>query len=216
LQSIDAFFTVALHDHDFFKQKYPQAHHVYMPSFQPYDTVKTMEGSGTYCLYHGNLSVEENEEAAFFLMEKIIASTTVPFIIAGKNPSAALVNRAKLYKHCRVVANPDAAQMETLIAAAHIHVLPTFQNTGLKLKLLHALFNGRHVLTNAEMLTGTGLESICTLAQSNNEFIEKINMLMQVPFSADAINERKKLLSQHYDNSKNAEQLIAYLQQKSL
>ena len=55
LHPIDAFFTVALHDHDFFKEKYPNALHEYLPSFQPYDAVNAQEGSGNYCLYHGNL-----------------------------------------------------------------------------------------------------------------------------------------------------------------
>lgn len=216
LQDVDAFFTVAKHDRDFFKGKYPQAVHEYIPSFQPYDDVVSMEGSGDYCLYHGNLSVEENEEAAFFLMDQVISNTSVPFIIAGKNPSSLLLEKARQLMHCTVIANPDALQMETLIAQAHVHVLPTFQDTGLKLKLLHALFKGRHVLVNDMMLTGTGLESVCHQAKTANDFMQKIKGLMQTPFGENEILKRRVVLSQHYNNRNNAGRIITFLQQKSL
>lgn len=216
LQHIDAFFTVALHDHDFFKEKYPNVTHEYLPSFQPYNTVNAKEGSGTYCLYHGNLSVEENEEAVLFLLRQVIPYISVPFIIAGKNPSEKLFEEAKKYAHCTLIANPDAEKMDELIADAHIHVLPTFQNTGLKLKLLHALFHGRYVLVNEEMVYGTGLQSVCTLANDAMQFTQKIKELMQAPFNRMEKMKRQNLLMQHYDNHKNAARIITYLQRKSL
>lgn len=216
LQNIDTFFTVALHDHDFFEEKYPNATHEYLPSFQPYNTVNAKDGSGTYCLYHGNLSVEENEEAALFLLQQVIPYVSVPFIIAGKNPSEKLFEEAKKYAHCTIMANPNADKMDELIADAHIHVLPTFQNTGLKLKLLHALFHGRHVLVNEEMVHGTGLQSACILAKDAAQFTKKIKELMQAPFNSMEKTKRQNLLMQHYDNRKNAERIITCLQRKFL
>ena len=216
LHAIDAFFTVAQHDHQFFKEKYPNATHEYIPSFQPYNEVISKEGMGEYCLYHGNLSVEENKEAALFLLDKVFADIDTPLIIAGKNPSEKLIVLVRRHKHCKLIANPDAATMEKLIVDAHIHVLPTFQNTGLKLKLLHALFHGRHVLVNPEMLEGTGLESVCTIAYTPHDFIEKTKELMKVPFDNNEINKRANLLKQHYDNRMNAQRIATYLQQISL
>lgn len=212
LTNVHAFFTVALHDHDFFKTKYPHAVHEYLPSFQPYNTVSAKEGSGNFCLYHGNLSVEENEEAALFLLQEIIPNLSIPFIIAGKNPSKKLYEEAKKYPHCTVIANPDAEKMDELISDAQIHVLPTFQNTGLKLKLLHALFHGRHVLVNEDMVHGTGLQSICHRAEDAAQFIQKIKELLQAPFDTIEKTKRSSLLMQHYDNRTNAQQIITYLQ----
>ena len=42
----------------------------------------------------------------------------------------------------------DENTLQQLIQDAHIHVLPSFQQTGLKLKLLNALFKGRHCIVN--------------------------------------------------------------------
>jgi hypothetical protein len=216
LDHVTAFFTVAQHDHEFFRKKYPAASHHYLPSFQPYTEITSQEGSGDFTLYHGNLSVEENEEAALFLLEQVYSQTDTPLCIAGKNPTTKLLRMAKKIPHCTVIANPDKLRMEELIAQAHIHVLPTFQNTGLKLKLLHGLFNGRHVLVNDEMLTGTGLQHICHIASDGNAFAQKIKELMQVPFTKDEILKRKAVLMDHYDNRKNAAAIVTYLQQRSL
>ena len=215
LGSADAFFTVAQHDHDFFRRKYPNAVHEYIPSFQPYNDVSGLEGNGSYCLYHGNLAVEENEEAVLFLLEKVIPYTDLSFVIAGKQPSENVIQAAKKLVHCKIVADPDAGTMGDLIANAHIHVLPTFQNTGLKLKLLHALFHGRHVLVNDAMLEGTGLDSVCHVAATTEDLVQKIKELVKVPFTKEIISKRKELLLQHYDNHKNVQRIITYLQRRS-
>ena len=60
-----------------------------------------------------------------------------------------------------LVANPDEAQMADIISKAHIHVLPSFNNTGIKIKLLNALFNGRHCVVNDQMVAGTPLGILC-------------------------------------------------------
>ncbi|HTN47649.1 MAG TPA: glycosyltransferase [Flavipsychrobacter sp.] len=216
LNNVDVFFTVAQHDHEFFRKKYPVASHHYLPSFQPYTEITSQEGSGDFTLYHGNLSVEENEEAALFLLEQVCSQTDTPLYIAGKNPTVRLLRTAKKFPHCAVIANPDKLQMEELIAQAHIHVLPTFQSTGLKLKLLHGLFNGRHVLVNEEMLTGTGLQHVCHIASDATGFAQKIKELMKVPFTKAEILRRKAILMNHYDNRKNAAAIVTYLQQRSL
>jgi len=213
LQNVDAFFTVAEHDYLFFQKKYPEASHEYIPSFQPYNEVKSKAGYGNYCLYQGNLSVEENEEAALFLVEKVFSQLQIPFIIAGKNPSLKLQAAADSLKNCTLIANPDKAKMDVLIEDAHIHVLPTFQNTGLKLKLLHALFQGRFVLVNNEMLTGTGLESLCETADDAAAFMKTIQHLMSQPFDAANIAKRKEILLNAYNNRTNAECIVTYLQQ---
>lgn len=213
LSMMHAFFTVAQHDYNFFLEKYPQAHHQYLPSFQPYNEVTSSLGNGNYCLYHGNLSVAENEEAALYLIQEVFPKVAFPLIIAGKNPSKKLQEATQALSNCSIIASPDKATMEQLIANAHIHVLPTFQDTGLKLKLLHALFHGRHLVVNSSMLTGTGLASLCHIADTALAFQNMIQALIEKPFDATSRAKRKEVLSQHYDNRSNAIQLIGYLQQ---
>lgn len=214
LHSADAFFTVAQHDHQFFKEKYPEAIHEYIPSFQPYNEVVSEPGNGAFCLYHGNLGLAENKEAAEYLLNTVVPQVQMPFIIAGRNPPAELLTTAARHQHCKIIANPSMQEMEQLIKQAHIHVLPTFQNTGLKLKLLHALFNGRHVLVNQDMVHGTGLSEACIVAEDSKDFVQKIISLAEQPFSQQEIQRRKSILGEHYNNQKNALRIIKYLQQR--
>ena len=80
------------------------------------------------------------------------------------NPSKKLLRVAAPYPNIRVEANPDKHRMEELIREAQINTLITFQDTGLKLKLLNSLFAGRHILVNPLMLAGSGLEPYCAQA----------------------------------------------------
>ncbi len=47
--------------------------------------------------------------------------------------------------------------MTELIREAQINILPSFNTTGIKIKLLNAIFNGRHCLVNPAAIAGTGL-----------------------------------------------------------
>lgn len=42
-----------------------------LPAFHPFNTVEAQIGKGKYILFHGNLSISDNEQAAVFLIEKI-------------------------------------------------------------------------------------------------------------------------------------------------
>ncbi|MEO7835865.1 MAG: glycosyltransferase, partial [Ginsengibacter sp.] len=120
----------------------------FLPVFLPFNQVKSETGKGNYCLYHGNLSVAENEKAALWLLENVFNQLiNSQFIIAGKNPSEALNKECEKHKNVLLIKNPSENQMSELIKNAHIHLLPSFNTTGIKIKLLNALFNGRFVIT---------------------------------------------------------------------
>jgi hypothetical protein len=101
--------------------------------------------------------------------------------------------------------------MHELIKNAHIHLLPSLNVTGIKIKLLNALFNGRFILTNKASVNGTGLESLCHIAETGKEYVEKINRIFELSFSQNEISSRKNILGKIYDNEKNARQLIKWL-----
>ncbi len=211
LQAADVFMTVAEHDHEFFKALYPGKQHEYIPSFQPYNDIAVLPGQGTYCLYHGNLGHPENEEAALFLLEKVCPFTKAPFVFAGKDPSETLRQACARLDNCRLVANPAPEEMAALVGNAQVHLLPTFQPTGLKLKLLHALFHGRHVVVNSDMVRGTGLAALCHVAADAADFCKKTEALMAQPFDEKAVSARRTLLLERYDNRKNAQRIITCL-----
>jgi len=185
----------------------------FLPAYPAWQQVTGEEGIGNLCLYHGNLSVPENEEAAIWLLRKVFNNVRKPFVIAGKKPSKRLEKLAHLYQHTCLVADPTESELNDLIRKAHINVLPCFNKniTGLRLKLLHALFEGRHCVVNEPMVKGTGLEGACHTGTTANAFASIIAQLYHQPFTNEEITLRKKLLGDTYDNEKNTRQLIQYL-----
>jgi glycosyltransferase involved in cell wall biosynthesis len=194
-----------------FKEVYRLDHVEKMPSFLAWQRVKSLEGKGNFCLYHGNLSICENEKAAIWLLDKVFKKIKLPFIIAGKNPSKSLDKIAHLCKHTCLVANPSEEEINDLIQKAHINILPSFNNTGLKLKLLHALFQGRHCVVNKAAVEGTGLEQACHIGNDSNELAGIINELYQQPFTAEEIDSRKKMFCNNYNNARSVQQLSQWL-----
>lgn len=185
----------------------------HLAAFPAWQTVTGEEGIGNLCLYHGNLSVPENEEAAIWLLKNVFNRIRSPFVIAGKNPSKRLQKMAHLYNHTCLVANPTESELNDLISKAHINLLPCFNKhtTGIKLKLLHVLFEGRHCIVSEPMVKGTGLEAACHTGKTANAFASLITQLYHQPFTNEEIVLRKKLLGDTYDNEKNTRNLIQYL-----
>jgi len=194
-----------------FKEKYQLTHVKKMPSFLAWQRVKSLEGKGNFCLYHGNLSICENEKAAIWLLDKVFRKIKLPFIIAGKNPSRSLDKIAHLCKHTCLVANPSEEEINDLIQKAHINILPSFNTTGLKLKLLHALFQGRHCVVNKAAVDGTGLENACHIGNDSTELAAIVNELYHLPFTSEEIDRRKKMFCTSYNNTRSAELLNQWL-----
>ncbi len=183
----------------------------FLPVFLPFNQVKSQQGKGTFCLYHGNLSVVENEKVVFWLLENIFNDLEINFIIAGKNPSAFLKKQLTKNKRAHLIENPSEEKMSELIKNAHINILPSFNSTGIKIKLLNALFNGRFVITNAASLEGTGLETLCKIAEKPSDYKQAIQQMLQLPFTQTEINKRNEILKFKYNNEKNAIQLMNWL-----
>lgn len=185
----------------------------YLPVFLPWNEVVSKQGKGNFCLYHGNLGVAENEKAAVWLVNAVFPDLPeVQFIVAGKAPSDRLMKAIAACKNVRLIPNPSGSDMNQLIAEAHIHLLPSFTNSGIKLKLLNALFCGRFCITNTDMIMGTGLDNVCIKADSAQDFKKEILKYLVEDFSASHINERQLLLLKHFDNRKHAIRLTEHLQ----
>ena len=180
----------------------------YLPVFTPYTLASGKEGKGNYCLYHGNLSVIENEQAATWLLDCVFNDLEIPFVIAGKNPSGRLQKMAHRYRHTCLVANPTASEMQDLVARAQLHIIPSFNSTGIKLKLLNAFFNGRHCLVNRAAVEGSGLEQYCYSSEGATAFKKKTTELFQLYFTQQAVEERQGLLLSEFNNERNAKKLV--------
>jgi hypothetical protein len=204
---------ISAEDRQVLQDEYHLTHTKFLPAFPAWQEVIGEEGMGNLCLFHGNLSVPENEEAATWLLRHVFTIIRKPFVIAGKKPSKRLEKLAHLYQHTCLVADPSESELNDLVRKAHINVLPCFNknSTGIKLKLLHALFEGRHCVVNEAMVKGTGLEGACHSGTTANAFASIITQLYHQPFTGEEIKLRQRLLGDRYDNEKNTRQLIQYL-----
>jgi hypothetical protein len=165
----------------------------YLPLFLPDWKIDCKTGMGAFCLYHGKLSVDENEHAAKWLLTKVFNKMETPLVIAGKNPSSSLQKLANSRRNTCVVANPSETQMQDLIAKAQVHVLPSFNSTGIKIKLLNALYNGRHCLVNSAMADGTGLSKLCNVSDDKAAFREKVEQLYHQSFTDADVEVRRTI-----------------------
>ncbi|MGN6803541.1 MAG: glycosyltransferase [Ginsengibacter sp.] len=181
-----------------------------LPAFLPNDKVTSKTGKGDFCLYHGNLSVAENEKAVLWFLN-VFSGMDFQLIIAGKNPSKFLKGQIEKNKNTELIQNPSKEKMDELVCNAHIHLIPSFNSTGIKIKLLNALFNGRFVIVNTATVAGTGLESLCIISNNEEEFKRKIEELITVSFTQNEIEKRKEILESIFNKEKNAHKLIRLL-----
>lgn len=205
LSAADAIISISKDDQKFFSAKFKNVH--YIPAFHPFNEIVTKEGKGDYFLYHGNLSVEENSTAVNFLLENVFNKTTAQFIIAGKNPDKKLISKAESFSNVQLVVNPDNRQMNELLENAHGCILPTFQPTGFKLKLIVSLFSSRFVIVNSTMVQNTALENLCIVANSANDFISAINKTTKTEFNEEMLEERIEGLREFLNDS-NCDKLV--------
>jgi len=183
----------------------------YLPAFHPNNKCMSKTGRGNFILYHGNLSINENIQSAVWLAQKVFSKLDYMCVIAGANPSATLKKAIKPFSNIELVESPSEQRMNELLAEAHVNLLPTFQQTGVKLKLLNALFKGRFVVVNPKMAESSGLIELCVVNEKADEMINSVNELMQQDFSNDELERRKIILEENYSNKNNALKLIQLL-----
>lgn len=208
VENADLTICVSTADADYFRSRYPGIHVEFVPCFHANTEVTSLPGHSDFILYHGNLSVKENEKAALYLINYVFRKLPYPCVIAGMNPSDKLIKTVEMYPNITLEANPDEERMEFLIREAHIHLLITFQATGLKLKLLNSLFAGRYTVVNHVMLSGSGLDEICCITDSPDDMMRTVERMMQRPFTEEDIEARKTLLFPIYSNAYQAQRLI--------
>lgn len=193
--------AISPNDYKYFNKHYKNA--IYLPAFHPNTEVNINIGRGKHLLYHGNLGVGENDEAALFLVRNVFSKLEYPTIIAGNNPSPVLKEEVEKYPNITLQDKLKSNQILSLIKNAHVNVLPTFQSTGIKLKLVNSLFIGRHCLVNDKMVKNTGLETLCKRANKPEDFIKAIKKLWTKEFTEDDIEQREKILTKGFSNQEN-------------
>ena len=206
LKQYEAVFTISKPDQKFYRDFHKNVY--LLSAMHVHVKIKSCMGFGSYLLYHGNFDVSENFKAVRFLIENIFKKIHFPIKIAGNN---ALKKLKPLTKNTdiHIINNPNIEKMEELIAGAHINILPTFQSTGVKLKLINSLFLGRHCIVNDAMTAPIPvLNKLCVVSNSIDEFINNITQIIKLPFSKKDIKNRNDILLKHFNDLENSAVLI--------
>lgn len=189
--------------------RYKNVEHVM--AFHSNEEVNIREGKGSFAFYHGNLEVGENNQAALFLVNEVFNGFDYPLVIAGNNPSAELLAEANGKSNITIKSNISTAEIDELISSAHVNILPTFQATGIKLKLLAALMRGRHCMVNTPMVANTGLESLCIIHEDASAMRSGLQAIRETEFTQADIAKRKSVLDERFSNHKNALKILNLL-----
>lgn len=182
-----------------------------LPAFHANQQVTSKTGKGKFVFYHGNLSVGENDEAARFLINQVFNDLNIRFIIAGNNPSTALKKAVVNYPHIQLLQHASTAEITKLTQDAQVNVLPTFQSTGIKLKLINVLYQGRWCVVNNLMVENTGLADLCSIANTAENMKTEVKRLMGLPFDEASLNHRKEILTNAFCNQTNVKILIGLM-----
>lgn len=208
LKKADLLLSISPNDTDYFNSKYKNAS--YLPAFHSGEEITAKTGRGDFALYHGNLGVGENNASSLYLID-VFSKLDYPLVLAGSDPSKELIKKVSQSKNVRLSGNISFTEMDNLIADAHINILPTFQPTGIKLKLISALYKGRFCVVNKYMVQNTGLEEACYEANTLAKFRKLVVELMGQEFKIADLELRNKVLLDKFNNLSNAKKLVEFV-----
>ena len=196
-------------DYEYFKERFDNVYLI--PAYAGFDKVDVLEGQGDFVLYHGKLDVSENYNAAEYLVKEVFKGSGIKLKIAGMNPPRYLVKLIENECNIELVENPEDDVLQDLIRNAQINILVTAQSTGLKLKLLNALFNGRYCVVNDKMVEGLDINDLCIVANTADEMKTVVSDLMTKPFVEEQVEIRKSRMDAFYNPSRATDKLVELL-----
>lgn len=198
-------FTISLHEQKYFSSIYGNKC-AYIPAFHQTKTPANYSKKGDFILYHGDLRVSDNVKTALFLIS-CYQNSKFKLIIASSCENIAVIKEIKNYKNIEFVNITDQKTLEKLFTKAHVNSLLTFQKTGIKLKLLNTLYQGKFIISNTKMIEDTGLEGLCELANTREEILQKTEMLFSKEFTEFEIEKRQEKLKL-FNPTKSAKKII--------
>ena len=191
LRHADLICAITKADMQAIEQMVPGKKVIHLPVFFDATFPSTTTPTEPFVLYHGNLAVEENQRAVEYIFRHIVPRCPdVRFVIAGRNAQ---------FKHIpnnvQIIDSPSDEQLDQLLRTARIHLMLTFQPTGIKLKLLNTLVRGNgHIIANHDMLYGHSFGRFCTRADKPENIVEAVYNLINTDLPAKELEKRQAYL----------------------
>ncbi len=162
-----------------------------------------------FALFHGNLSVPENEAAACWLLKTLqpVLNPTFPLVIAGKNPSKKLQVLCKKLS-VELIENPTEKALNQLIQEAQIHVLYTEIASGVKLKLLACIHSSGHILVNSKIIPSSSFNEFCVVADDPKSFKIHYLGLQNSRIDNEDFHQRSEFINHHFNTLENCKTIL--------
>lgn len=180
IPNFDHVFTLSCYENEFVKSMTDKVS--YVPVFHGTEKKEMLSEFGEFALYHGDLRLADNKNAAKFLIDVFREIPDYKLVIASSNGKKRIQKQIGNLGNIEFVELQTNEQLDDLFKRAHMNVMLSFQKSGTKLKLINALFKSRFCLINDNMIDDAEVLRFCELANSKEEFISKINILREKPF----------------------------------
>lgn len=159
----------------------------YLPVTINSDLVLEPLEAESFALFHGNLSVAENQEAIDALIrENKRSKLEIPVKIAGKNPSPVLIKKIES-QGWECIANPNDQELNDLMRSCLLHLVIGFKSSGIKLKVIRALLSGKPCIATKEMTGTPALEKHCEIWDPVLPLADKITSVL----AENAVSEKR-------------------------
>jgi hypothetical protein len=89
-----------------------------------------------------------------------------------------------------------------------MHVIHSDNPSGFKIKLLNALYSGRHVLVQEAIVVGEHLDEVTHAFETSDELRGLMRTLKDKPVTAEDIAKRESVLLPRFSSKDNAKHLI--------
>lgn len=136
-------------------------------------------------IFTGSLDMEANIEAGLFLVEnykKILEKKRLKLVLAGRNPNNKLIKKIKELKieaKIELIANPTKEEMEILLRESLIYISPVFEGSGMKTKVIEALFYGLPIIASEHSVIGYNNLEKKYVKVFKNKNIEELNTFIE-------------------------------------
>jgi hypothetical protein len=132
-------------------------------------------------LFVGSLNVKCNIRAIKWFIEMVMPilrrKINCCFIIVGRNPTKEVLNLVEENEDVFVFKNVKS--LKPFYENSDLVIIPLFNNTGIKIKLIEALKYGKKVVARPEGVYGSGLQDVVPTAETPKDFADKCIQVLE-------------------------------------
>jgi glycosyltransferase involved in cell wall biosynthesis len=154
-------------------------------------------------LFVGTLTWEANIDGLIWFLDEIYPSVLenhpdIHFYIVGKNPDQRLVSRAEKFDSVELTG--FVQELEPYFKKARAFVIPLRFGSGIKVKLLNAMYRGIPIVTTPIGTEGlevvSGRDLFCT--QSEKEQVNAISTLIESKATWESLRDNSRKIAKNY------------------